>query len=200
MMNKPLILASGSSIRQAMLENALVPFESHPARVDEEAARQGFEAEGLSPRDVADALAEMKARRVAGNFPDRLVLGSDQTLGFEGRVLAKPESPEALHAQLTEMRGKRHTLHSAAVIYEDGAPVWRHVTDVRMTVRNVSDTYLRDYIARNWDEIRHAAGGYHIEGEGIRLFSRVDGAYFGILGLPLLELVNYLTIKGYLPE
>lgn len=200
MMNKPLILASGSATRQTLLRNAAVPFEAVPARVDEEALRRGFEAEGLSPRDMADALAEMKARRIAGKYPDRLVLGSDQTLGFERRVIGKPASPDDLFAQMMEMRTQRHMLHSAAVIYDDGRPVWRHVADVRLTIRSVSERYIRDYIARNWDEIQHSAGGYHVEAEGIRLFSRIEGDYFAILGLPLLELVNFLTIRGYLPE
>lgn len=199
-MTKPLILASGSAIRSTLLRNAAVPFEVERPRVDEEALKSAMQAEGSPPRDIADALAEMKARRIAGKRPDALVIGCDQVLDFDGQILSKPASPQEALAQLQMMRGKRHMLLSALVLYEDAAPVWRHVGQVRLQMREVSDAYLEDYVARNWDSIRHSVGAYKLEEEGVRLFNRIDGDYFTVLGMPLLELLNYLTGRGILQQ
>lgn len=193
-----LILASGSAIRQELLRNAGVAFEVDVARVDEETIKASLIAEGAPPRDVADALAEFKAQRVANRHSDALVLGCDQVLEFEGGLLSKPESSEVLAEQLRGMRGKRHKLHSAAVIYEKGEPVWRKVAEVTLTMRDVSDGYIENYIARNWDAARHCVGGYQLEGEGARLFAYIQGDYFAVLGIPLLDILGYLTTKGIL--
>ncbi|MBV0913512.1 Maf family protein [Anianabacter salinae] len=198
-MPQPLLLASGSAIRAQLLTQARVPFEVQPARIDEDAIRASMIAEGAPPRDIADVLAEQKARRVAMKHPDRLVLGSDQILSLGQRVFAKAETPEELRAQLGDLNGQRHMLHSGAVIYEDGRPVWRTVGTVRMVMRDCSDGFLDDYVARNWEEVRHSVGGYHLEGEGVRLFHRVEGDYFSVLGLPLLDLLSYLTLRGFIP-
>ncbi|QDC08000.1 Maf-like protein [Oceanicola sp. D3] len=198
-MPAPLLLASGSEIRATLLRNAGVPFDVEVPRVDEVAMRAALEAEGAKARDIADALAEMKAARIAGKRLERMVLGCDQVLEFSGRILSKPGSPEEAVAQITEMAGQKHTLLSAAVIYEDGAPVWRHVGVVRLYMRQLSAGYVEDYVARNWDEIRWCVGGYKLEEEGARLFARVEGDYFNVLGLPLLEVLNYLSIKGVIP-
>jgi len=199
-MSVPIILASGSSIRAQLLQNAGVPFSVQVARVDEDSMKRALLAEEATPRDIADALAEMKARKVSDKNPGSMVLGCDQVLDFEGQLLSKPETPEEALAQLKAMRGKRHMLLSAAVIYQDGEPIWRHVGQVRLRMRMSSDAYLRDYIDRNWDSIRHAGGGYKLEEEGVRLFATIDGDYFNVLGMPLLELLNYLAVKGVIDQ
>jgi septum formation protein len=199
-MNTRLILASGSKIRAQLLQNANVQFDVHPARVDEAMIKQSLEAEQAKPRDVADALAEMKARKVSEKHPGALVLGCDQVLDHGGQILSKPETPDAAGAQLRALRGDRHMLLSAAVIVENGTPVWRHVGQVRMMMRAASDNYIDDYVKRNWDSIRYSVGGYKLEEEGVRLFTRVDGDYFTVLGMPLLELLGYLTVRGELDQ
>ena len=198
-MTVPITLASGSKIRAQLLKNAGVSFDVQVAQLDEDSMKASLRAEGASPRDIADILAEAKARKISGKTSG-LVIGCDQVLDFEGTLLSKPSSPDNALAQLTAMRGKRHMLLSAAVIYEDGEPLWRHVGQVRLLMRDASDEYLADYVARNWHSIQHAVGGYKLEEEGVRLFTRVDGDYFNVLGMPLLELLAYLTLKGVLPR
>lgn len=193
---RPLILASSSEIRAQLLANAGVPVEIKPARIDEEAIRAALEAERAGPRDVADALAEMKARKISEKQGDALVLGCDQVLHFKGEILSKPESVDAARAQLRRLRGNRHALLSAVVIYEAGKPVWRHVGEVRLTMRSFSDAYLDAYLDRNWNSIRHAVGAYKLEEEGVRLFSHIEGDYFTVLGLPLLAVLDYLGTRG----
>lgn len=195
-MSQPLILASGSKIRAELLRNAAVPFEVLTAPVDEEMIRASLEAEQSSPRDIADSLAEAKAQRVSAKVPGALVLGCDQVLDFKGTVFSKPKDPEEARAQLKQLRNHRHSLLSAAVIYEDGRPIWRHVGIVRLLMRDFSDEFLDDYVDRNWEEIRHTVGCYQLEAEGVRLFTRVDGDYFTVLGMPLLEILAYLTLRG----
>ncbi len=199
-MSVPLILASGSSIRAQLLQNAGVPFDTQVARVDEDAVKAPLIEEQASPRDIADALAEMKARKVSERQPGALVLGCDQVLSFEKQLLSKPTSPQDALDQLLAMRGKRHTLLSAAVIYEDGQPVWRHVGQVHLLMRQSSDSYLASYVERNWDSIRHTVGGYMLEAEGVRLFTRVDGDYFTVLGMPLLQVLAFLMLRGIIEQ
>lgn len=192
----PLILASGSEVRAHMLRQASVPHHIEPARVDEEMVKDALIAEDASPRDIADALAELKARKVSEKHRGQLVLGCDQVLDHRGILLSKPQSPDDALTQLRSLRGDRHTLLSAAVICEDGQPLWRHIGVVRLRMHDVSDDYLEGYVDRNWTSIQHAVGAYKLEEEGVRLFSRIDGDYFCVLGLPLLELLSYLRLRG----
>lgn len=195
-MSPALVLASSSEIRATLLRNAGIPVDIRPARVDEEMIRDALLAEGATPRDIADALAESKARKVAEKGPGSTVIGCDQVLSFQGKILSKPQDPDDLKAQLCQMRGKPHKLLSAVVLYRDAKPEWRTVGEVRLHMHDLSDTYIDDYIARNWDSVRLAVGGYKLEEEGARLFSKIEGDYFTVLGLPLLELLSYLAQSG----
>lgn len=195
-MSQELILASGSAIRTQLLRQACVVHRVEVARIDEEMIKSALISEQAAPRDIADTLAEMKARKISEKHPGALVLGCDQVLDHQGRMLSKPTDPEnALH-QLRGLRDDKHSLLSAGVICEDGKPIWRHVGQVRLRMRALSDDYLQGYVDRNWESIRHAVGCYKLEEEGVRLFSNIQGDYFHVLGMPLLELVNYLTLRG----
>jgi len=192
----PIVLASTSAIRLQLLRAAAVEVQSQAPRVDERSVRDALVLEGAHPRDLADTLAEMKSRKVAEKRPDDLVLGCDQVLALDRETFAKPETPDEARAQLRRLRGQSHKLYSAIVAYEAAQPVWRHVGEARLTMHQLSDGYIDDYVARNWDSIRHSVGGYKIEEEGVRLFSAVSGDHFTILGLPLLPLLAWLGTKG----
>lgn len=195
-----LILASSSKIRADLFRRANISVEVAPPRIDEETIKTSMIADGASPRDVADALAEAKARKVSDRFPGALVIGCDQVLDHGGTLLSKPEEPEDATRQLKSMQGHRHALLSAAVIYEDGGPVWRHVGQVRLHMRPLSDRFIEDYVSRNWKSVRHSVGAYKLEEEGPRLFTRIEGDHFNVLGLPFLEILSYLTLRGRLPS
>jgi septum formation protein len=190
------VLASTSSIRLHLLRASGLTVEAAAPRVDEDMARVALLADGAKPRDVADTLAELKARKVADRRPADLVLGCDQVLEFEGSLFTKAESPDEARDQLRRLRGKSHRLFSAIVAYENGEPVWRHVAEARLTMHQISDAYLEDYLDRNWESVRHSVGVYKIEEEGVRLFSAISGDHFTILGLPLLPLLAWMGTRG----
>lgn len=194
-----LILASQSASRRAMLTAAGVAFESHPAHVDEAGMKEAMQADGRSPRDIADALAELKALKVSSALPDRLVLGSDSVMVLaDGTMLDKPtdRSDAALH--LRQMSGGTHQLISAAVIVEQGRPVWRAVETARLQLRKLSSDFIDHYLDLEWPAISGCVGCFRIEGPGVQLFDRVDGDHFTILGMPLLPVLGYLRTRGAL--
>ena len=193
-----LILASASEVRAQLLRNAGLPVEIIPARIDEEAIRPALEAEGATPRDIADALAEMKAAKISAKYPGAMVLGADQILELKGQIFSKPDRSETAVAQLLVLSGQTHRLLSALVVCRDGAPVWRHTGEVRLTMRRLSEPFIREYVARNWESIRWSVGGYKLEEEGVTLFSAIEGDYFSVLGLPLIPFLNWLHVRGEL--
>lgn len=194
-----LILASQSAGRRAMLTAAGVPHEARVAGVDEDAAKAALKADGISARDLADALAELKALRLSARESDALVLGCDQTLALDdGTMLDKAPDRAGAAAQLRLLSGRTHSLYSAAVIAEQGRPVWRVVDRARLTVRPLSDAFIAAYLDAEYDRAAGSVGCYRIEGPGAQLFSRIEGSQFTIVGLPLLPLLDYLRTRGIL--
>ena len=199
MSGPPITLASTSKVRADVLAGAGVAFDVTAPGVDEDAVKAGLLAEGVSPRDVADALAELKAVRVSMKRPG-LVIGADQTLDLDGQLIDKAGGRAEAKERLLALRGRSHTLHSGVVIARDGSPIWREVKSARLTMRSFSDAFLERYLDREGDAILSSVGCYRLESEGVQLFERIDGDYFTILGLPLLGLLDFLRLHGALPQ
>ena len=193
-----LVLASQSASRRAMLSAAGVAFDATFAGVDEDAAKVALRH--LAPRDLADALAELKAVKVSARMPGHLVLGSDSMVMLDdGTILDKPVDRADAAAHLRAMSGKRHDLWSAAVIAENAQPIWRHVDRAKMHVRPLSDAFIETYLDAEWPAIAGCVGCYRIEGPGAQLFTRIEGSQFTVLGMPLLNVLDFLRVRGELP-
>lgn len=193
-----LLLASESPARRRMLDSAGVAFETVPAGLDEEEAKAGLIAAGFEPRDLAEMLAEMKAKSVA-DAGDALVIGADQVLELDdGTMLSKPGSRAEALAQLRLLSGQTHYLHSAAVVVEKGERVWGENESAAMDVRPLGEEFLQAYLDAEYEAVRFNVGGYRIEGMGAQLFEEIEGSHFAALGLPLLPLLAYLRERGLL--
>jgi septum formation protein len=192
----PLVLASRSAARRALLEAAGIPIELHPADIDERALEA--QATAHDPGTSAAMLAREKASAVAKSCPSRLVLGADQILAFGPKRFSKPADRLAARAQLQALRGRTHELHAALAFVEDGAVVFTHVETARLTMRPFSDNFLDRYLGATGDAALASVGCYQLEGLGVQLFERIDGDYFTILGLPLLQALDFLRHRGYL--
>jgi len=192
-----IVLASTSASRRAMLTAAGVAHEALPALVDEDAVKAAMGE--VAPRDLADALAEMKALKVSQRVPGTLVLGGDSVVAIEdGTLLDKPVDRADAERHLRLLSGKRHDLYSAAVIAENGRAVWRHVDRARLWVRPLSDAFIAEYLDAEWPAISGCVGCYRVEGPGVQLFSRIEGSHYTILGMPLLNILDYLRTRGQL--
>ncbi len=189
---RPLVLASASRYRAQLLSNAGVAAEICPASIDEAALKQSMQSEGMKAADIALGLAEMKALRVSRTRANALVIGADQVLVCNGVLFSKP--PDLAHARagLQALRGKLHELMTAVCIALDNNVIWHHTERARLRMRDFSDDYLDQYLAQAGDTVLSTVGAYELEGLGAQLFDRVDGDYFGILGLPLLPLLAFL--------
>lgn len=199
-MPKPVILASGSKTRAMLLQNAGVPIEQIAPNIDETSVKQSMIFEGAPPDKIAGTLAEMKALKIANKQPERLILGSDQVLCCEDQLLDKPHNLEEAKTQLKFLRGKKHQLITLAVIVEHSQPVWSHMSRATLQMRDFSDTFLDTYIDQHGSGLTETVGSYKLEQGGAQLFSRVEGDYFSILGLPLLEVLGFLRTRGTVPE
>jgi septum formation protein len=194
----PLVLASKSVVRRALLEAASIPVAVRAADIDERAVEVEAAADGATA--VAALLAGAKARAVAANMPSALVLGADQTLALGTQRFSKPAARAAAADQLRALRGKTHELHSAVALVSKGKIVFAHSDTARLTMRAFSDKFLDDYLDVAGKAVATSVGGYQLEGPGIQLFERIEGDYFTILGLPLLPLLDFLRRDGQLVE
>jgi septum formation protein len=182
-----------------MLEAAGLVFDIDVPRVDEDAAKASLRAEGLKPRDQANALAELKALSVSRRRPG-FVIGGDQMLAIEGETLDKPKDMAEARAHLQRLRGKTHQLMCAAVVAREGAVIWRHVDTPRLKMRDFSDAFIDRYLTEAGEAVLSSVGAYQLEGFGAQLFERVEGDYFSVLGLPLLPLLAFLREHGLAPR
>jgi len=196
-----LLLASQSSGRAAMFRAAGLTFETSAAHVDEEALTASLLATGQTPRNIADALAEAKAVKISSRLLGVTVIGADSTLALDdGSMLSKPATPDEAADHLRRMAGTRHRLFSAAVAARDGAPVWRAIGEAKLWMRPLSEAFIADYVAQNWDSIRWTVGCYEIEGAGVQLFDRVEGDPWTIIGMPMLPMLAWLRANGLAPQ
>lgn len=195
-MSIPLILASKSASRRAMLDAAGVTYESIPADIDERAVEAGLS--GAAPGVIAEALAVAKAAAVAQAHPQALVLGSDSLVVAGGRRFDKPTSREEAAEHLRFFSGKVMELHSAAALLRDGGCEWSYASIARLQVRELSDEFIEHYLTLEWPAIGHTVGAFRIEGPGVQLFESIEGDQFTVLGMPLLPLLGALREAGVL--
>jgi septum formation protein len=186
---EPLILASQSKVRRALLEAAGIPVEARPAHLDERAIEQSVTG---GPGEVALTLAREKARTVAAISGNGIVVGCDQTLSLGDRRFSKPANRAAAREQLLALRGKTHELHSAAAVCRNGAVTFGHVAVARLSMRRFSEDFLDRYLDAAGDAVTASVGAYQLERTGVHLFERIEGDHFTILGLPLLPLLEHL--------
>ncbi|GAA4526417.1 Maf-like protein [Chelativorans composti] len=187
-----IILASTSPFRRQLLANAGLSIEAVAPEIDERAVEQSLEGADVTPEDVAQILAEAKAVNVSERYPDRWVIGGDQTLSLGDRIFHKPADMEGARRHLLALSGKTHQLNSAIVLARNGEAVWRHVEIARMTMRELDPGFIGRHLARVGDIALKSVGAYQIEGEGIQLFEKIEGDYFTIVGVPLLPLLARL--------
>ncbi|MEZ2130009.1 MULTISPECIES: Maf-like protein [unclassified Sinorhizobium] len=193
---QPLVLASSSPFRRMLMENAGLAFEAVAARIDERAIEAPLEKEGAAPDAVALILAKAKAREVSERCPGALVIGSDQTMSLNQLVFHKPKDMSDAENHLRILSGKTHRLNSAIALAKDGVVLWEHLSHAELTMRELSDDFIHLYLHRVGDKVLGSVGAYQLEGEGIQLFSAIDGDYFTIVGLPMLPLLAKLRDLG----
>lgn len=193
----PLILASTSKARAKLLEAAGLAFIVEPPGLDESVMLQAISGErSLDPHDIAEVLARAKAEAVSDLASGAYVIGADQVLVLEDRILTKPDSMEAARRQLLDLRGKSHTLHTAVVVATNGETMWAETQIATLTMRKLSPEFIGRYLTAAGEEVLSSVGAYQLESLGIQLFEKIDGDYFSILGLPLLPLLDTLRREG----
>ncbi|MBV9861006.1 MAG: Maf family protein [Alphaproteobacteria bacterium] len=195
-----LVLASGSTSRAGLLRAAGLRFAVDPAGIDEEAIKIRYRGIPAAAADCAAALAEAKAQAVCQRHPGALVLGADQILVAGERWYDKPADLACARDQLRRLRGRVHRLATAACIVADGTCLWHALSEPRLTMRAFSETFVESYLAAEGEAVLGSVGSYRLEARGAQLFSRVEGDYFAILGLPLFELFDFLRRRGILAD
>jgi septum formation protein len=194
----PLVLASQSPARQALLSAAGIPFEICAALIDERGIEAPLVTSGANAADIALHLSRAKALKVSGEKPDRLVIGADQTLCLECRLFGKPAGRAAARALLEALSGRTHELYSGCCVARENTLLFETVGVARLSCRRLSPAFIATYMAKAGDTVLGSAGAYRIEGAGIHLFDAIEGDHATILGLPLLALLKFLREEGSL--
>jgi len=196
----PMVLASASAARAALLAEAGLLLQADPAGIDERTLKSALHAKGTEAAQAALALAEAKALRVSARHQGMLVIGADQMLVLERRWFDKPESTAEAREHLLALRGRRHELVTAACVARDSMVLWRQVERPSLVMRDFSDAFLETYLAMVGADVLTTVGGYRLERRGVQLMARIEGDYFSILGLPLLPLLDFLRSEGVVPS
>ena len=191
-----LVLASASPVRAWALKNAGLVFEIDPSDVDERFIKNEMDAKQASPKDVASKLAEHKALAVSQRRPNTWIIGADQVLVFNNTIFDKPTNLQEAASHLCQFRGHSHDLISAVCVAYGNHPEWNYAETARLHMRDFSDGFLESYLGEAGESVVTSVGAYRLEGVGAQLFSRIEGDYFTVLGLPLLPLLNFLRSQG----
>ena len=199
-MNKKIILASGSKIRQKILSSAGVTFLSDPANIDENTIKVSLEKNKNSHEEIAQTLSDFKGLNRINIWPNDLIISCDQILSFNGEIFSKPKNKEIAMNQIKKLRGSKHLLITASTIIENSEIIWRDVSKAEMFMRELSDNQVFNYIEKIGIECTRSVGGYMIENEGIKLFNKINGDYFTILGIPLTKIINFLFEKDFIND
>ena len=194
--NAAIILASSSSARRTMLDNAGLAVTAMAAGVDEDSLKDAARSEGMSTSDAATMLAEMKAVKISHRHPDAYVIGADQLLDLDGEWLSKPISLQEAKTHLTTLSGKTHKLVTAAVIYRGGERLWHHAESPHVSIRSLDEPAIDAYIAMMGEKCFYTPGVYMIEDLGAQIISKIDGCPYVVLGLPLLQMLDFLRGHG----
>lgn len=193
-----IILASKSSARRQILENAAVSFRWLDADINENTIKKKSLELGKRPEIIAHELACAKAHLISNSYPNALVIGCDQLLCLDGKIYDKPRSLIDAAAHLKSFRNNTHKLIASVVIVKAGELIWSYTDEAKMHVRNLSDEFIETYLKIEGEKVLTSVGAYRLEGMGSQIFERIDGDYFTILGLPLLPILEELRHKGAL--
>jgi septum formation protein len=187
-----IILASKSKVRQEILDKNNIPNKVRPSNVDEDAVKESLLKLNASPEDISKNLAELKANKISQNNNNDLVLGADSVIDLNGELISKPENRDEAFNILKKLNGKKHYLVSSVCISKNGSMIWNYTDKATLTMRNMTDEYLKNYLSKIRDETLYAYNVYQIEGEGKSLFSNINGNEDTIMGLPIKKIKEYL--------
>lgn len=194
-MKHDIILASNSAARKKLLANANIIFRTVTSNVDESFIKHQSEKNNISIDKISEILADRKAREISLSNNKSIVIGCDQTLIFKNKVLSKQKNRKDVLDRLYLLNDDEHILLTSAVIYSNSKFIWKITTKATLKMHNNNRRYLNGYVDRNYNEIVNSSGCYMIEEEGVRLFKHIDGDYFSILGIPLIEMLSFLNLK-----
>ena len=196
-MTSKIILASKSQIRKKILEKNGFQCEVHPANIDEESVKESLLQEGSTPLSISKNLAELKANKISNKKDGKIVIGADSIIDLEGEIISKPSNRHEAMEILKKLNGKRHYLISSVCISKSGFMIWNYTDKAALTMKKMSDIELKEYLSKIKDEMLYAYNVYQIEGEGKKLFSKIDGDVDTIMGLPIKKIKEYLNnIEG----
>ena len=190
-MNKKIILASKSKVRKKILEENGIGCVVEPSNIDEDSIKNSLLKEGASPKIISKNLAELKSNKISQKKNGELVLGADSVIDLNGKIISKPKNREDALSILKKLNGKKHYLISSVCISKNGSMIWNYTDKAELTMKQMTDKQLKDYLEKIKDEALYSYNVYQIEGEGRNLFSKIDGDEDTIMGLPIKQIKEY---------